>query len=143
MPVSRGHTYFDHTADIGAAVWAPTLRGLFAEASMALNRLICDPRSVRPRQGSLVEVAGSSLEDLLVRWLSEILFLHETRRLVFTACTLQQVDRRILRARGTARGETCDPRRHRLLREVKAVTYHQIALTRSRGVWRVRIVFDV
>jgi len=45
--------------------------------------------------------------------------------------------------RKAARGETIDRARHRLRREIKAVTYHQIRLVRGRSAWRVRLVFDV
>jgi SHS2 domain-containing protein len=83
------------------------------------------------------------MEDLLVRWLTELLYLHESRSWVFSSFRLEGVDRRRMTARGSAAGEPVDPSRHRLLREVKAVTYHQIRLVRSRGLWRVRIVFDV
>ncbi len=141
--MSRGHRFFDHTADVGVEVWAPTLRGLFAEGSRALCELICDTRTVRPRLARRIAVTGSGLDDLLVRWLSEVLFLHETRGLVFSNCTLQAIDRSRFRAVGVARGERFQPDRHRVRREVKAITYHQLALVRRGGRWRVRIIFDV
>lgn len=141
--MSRGYRFFDHTADVGAAIRAATLRGLFGSAAEALFDLLCDPNTVRPRRRRRVAVRGSSLEDLLVRWLSEIVYLNETRHWVFSSCALHRVDRAACTAIGEVRGEPYDAGRHRAGREVKAVTYHQIGLSRSRGMWRVRIVFDV
>lgn len=141
--MSRGYRFFDHTADVGVAVRAATLRGLFGSAAQALFELLCDPKSVRPRRRRRIVVRGGSPEDLLVRWLSEIVYLHETRRWVFSSCALQRVDRVACTAVGELRGEPFDPRLHRPGREVKAVTYHQIGLSRRRGLWRVRIVFDI
>jgi len=41
-------------------------------------------------------------------------------------------------------GETLDRRRHTLLTEVKAVTYHQLAVeTVPEGGWRATLLFDV
>jgi protein archease len=141
--VPRGYEFFDHTADIGAAVRGPTLPRLFENASCALFGLTCDRRTVRPGRGVALQAAGSSLEDLLVRWLSELLHLQHSGGWVFSSCVVAGVDRSRLRARGRARGERFDPSRHRIRREVKAITYHRIRLTRLGGAWRVRIVFDV
>jgi SHS2 domain-containing protein len=141
--VPQGYEFFAHTADVGALVRGVTLRRLFENASRAMFDLICDRRAVRPRRAVRIAVRGSSLEDLLVRWLSELLFRLETDGMLFTSFAVERVDRTLLRARGTARGEVIDRTRHALLREVKAVTYHQIRLIRGRSAWRVRIVFDV
>ncbi len=138
-----GYEFFEHTADIGAVVRGATLPRLFENASRALLDLICDRRTVRPRRAVRIAVAGLSLEDLLVRWLSELLYRLETEDMVFTSFKVERVDRLLFRARGAARGETIDRTRHRLRREIKAVTYHQIRLVRGRSAWRVRLVFDV
>jgi len=139
----RGYRFFEHTADVGAAARAATLRGLFGSAARALFELLCDPKTVRPRRRRRIAVSGSSPEDLLVRWLSEIIYLHETRHWVFSSCALRSVDRLALKAVGDVSGEPFDADRHRAGREVKAVTYHQIGLSRRQGLWRVRVVFDV
>jgi SHS2 domain-containing protein len=140
---SRGYEFFEHAADIGAVVRGVTLPRLFENASKAMFDVICDRRTVRPRRAARIAVTGSSLEDLLVRWLSELLFRMETEGILFTSFALERVDRALLRARGVARGEAIDRARHRLKREVKAVTYHQLKVVRGRSAWRVRIVFDV
>ena len=139
----RGYEFFEHTADAGAVVRGATLPRLFENASRALFDLICDRRAVRPLRSVRLAVRGSSLEDLLVRWLSELLYRLDTEDLLFTSFTIARVDRKLLRARGRARGERIDRSRHRLKREIKAVTYHQIKLVRGRSAWRVRLVFDV
>ena len=143
MSPARGYEFFEHTADVGAIVRGATLPRLFENASRAMFDLICDRRTVRPRRAVRIVVQGASLEDLLVRFLSELLFQGEARSLLFTSCELARVDRTLLRARGVARGEPIDRTRHRVIREIKAVTYHQIRLVRGRSAWRVRIVFDV
>lgn len=138
-----GYEFFAHTADVGAVVRGATLPRLFENAAAAMSDLICDRRTVRPRRVRRIEVQGSGLEDLLVRFLTEILVLHETEGLVFASFRVARVDRERLRARGTARGEPIDRDRHRLRHELKAVTYHQLRVVRGRSAWRVRIVFDI
>ena len=36
-----------------------------------------------------------------------------------------------------------DPRIHEILREIKAVTYHQIEVTDKSGIWEARVIFDL
>jgi SHS2 domain-containing protein len=141
--VARGYEFFAHTADVGVAARGATLGRLFENASLALFELLCDRRAVRPRRRVRLAVRGSGLEDLLVRWLQELLYRHEILGWVFSSVRVERLDRRRLSARGIALGEPIDPARHVLRREIKAVTYHQIRLRRGRGAWRVRIVFDV
>jgi len=139
----RGYEFFDHTADVGAIVRGASLPRLFENASLALFDLLCDRRTVRPHRRVRLVVAGSGLDDLLVRWLSELLFRHETEGWVFSSFKVEQVDRTRCRACGVARGEPLDPSRHKVRREIKAVTYHQMRIARARSAWKVRVVFDV
>jgi SHS2 domain-containing protein len=134
---------FAHTADIGAAVRGRTLRALFDNSAEALLDIGGDRSDVRKRRRAAIAVSGSGLDDLLVRWLSEILFLEESRGWRFRACKVSALDRRAATLRGVAIGEPFDPERHSRMREVKAVTYHQLRITRGRAGWHVRIVFDV
>jgi len=43
----------------------------------------------------------------------------------------------------TVTGEQFDARRHELLREIKAVTYHQLTIDQGEEEWTARIVFDI
>jgi SHS2 domain-containing protein len=133
-----------HTADIGLAVRGRTLRHLFENAGRALCVLGSgDSRAVKARRLVRLAVRGSALDDLLVRWLHELLFLQETRGWRFRGCAVEALDRRRMTLRARARGERFDPSRHPRRREIKAVTYHDLRIIRSDGWWRVRIILDV
>ena len=88
-------------------------------------------------------VRGVSLEDLLVRWLQEILFRQDTRGWRFGAARVTRLDRKRMRLRGVATGEPYDPARHGRGREIKAVTYHHLAIRRRAGRYVTRLVLDV
>ena len=91
MTPSRGYEFFEHTADVGAVVRGATLPRLFENAARAMFDLICDLRTVRPRRAVRIVVRGESLEDLLVRWLSELLFRLETQGLLFTSFAVEDL----------------------------------------------------
>src|SRR5580704_11408287 len=101
---------FDHTADLGLRIQAPDLNGLFAEAGRALLAVIVsNPNAVQPREQMSVRVDGEKPEYLFVDFLTELLFLFESKQ--FLASEFKIVsDERGLTA--TVRGETCDPDRH-------------------------------
>ncbi len=127
----------DHTADVGIRAYGRTASELFASAAEGMFSLIADPAKVKPRGEIEVRLAADDLPQLLVAWLSELLFLHETQRLLF--CMFK------VRVRGTslraeAWGETIDKRRHELKLAIKAVTYHRLSVDVERGV--AEVIFD-
>ena len=133
-----------HTADIGLAVRGRTLARLFENAGTALCALVAGaPEQVRPRRRVRFAVRGSAIDDLLVRWLQELLFIQQTRGWRFRGCAVDGLDRRGLRLRGSAVGEPFDPLVHPPGREIKAVTYHDLRIVRRAGAWSVRIILDV
>ena len=140
-----------HTADVAVAIAAPTLRTLFDAAAEALLEVVGGTASeagagaVRgaARETATIRVRGASREDLLVRWLQELLYRQESGGRRFGAARVVSIDPRRLVLRGVARAGTPGPARRAAGREVKAVTYHRLAILRRAGRWRTRLVFDV
>jgi SHS2 domain-containing protein len=136
-----GYTLVDHTADIGIRVWADDVKGLFEEAARALFDIITDRATVIVRLERKVAVQGSGHEELLVAWLSELLYLHEVEGLLFCDFSLMQVEQGM--ATGVARGERFHEGRHRIKTGVKAVTYHQLEIKEQDGRWHAQVIFDI
>jgi SHS2 domain-containing protein len=108
----------------------------------ALFEVMLDARTVEPRHEVPVRVEGAvDAEDLLVRYLSELLFLHDARGWLFRGARIRTVTDAEIEA--AALGETFDPRRHRMDRQVKAVTHHHLLLSRDREGWSARCVLDL
>lgn len=137
-----GYRLLDHTGDMAILVRAPTLPDLYDASARALFDVILDVRTVVPRERLpiLVEDAVDA-EDLLVRYLSELLFLHDARDRLF--CGFEVRDLCETRIEGDALGEPFDPSRHAIARQVKAVTYHHLHLGQDRKGWSARLVLDL
>ena len=88
-----------------------------------------------------VEAEAEDREGLLVAWLSELLYKHETERLILCKFSVTELEEK--KIRGEARGEKIDPARHDLGREIKAVTYHQLSVRETEGNWIAEVIFDV
>ncbi len=134
-------TVMDHTGDAGIQVRAERVENLYARAAWAMFSLISDPDAVELARENLVHAKAPDREALLVRWLSELLFLHETEHLVFGRFDVCEVADTELQA--VVWGEPVDPERHVLGMEIKAVTYHGLQVAREGDGWRAQVIFDL
>lgn len=132
---------FNHTADLGIEVMAPSFAALFETAAAALFDVLTDASAIRPRLKRHLAVTGADRVELLVRWLSELLYLHDTEGLLFGRFHVESIEENSLSA--IAEGEPYEPGRHEVRTEVKAVTYHQAAIVDASDGWLARFVIDV
>jgi SHS2 domain-containing protein len=131
----------EHTADVGFEVAAPTLAVLFERAGLALLAVMADLGSVEPRERIEVVVEGETLEELLHDFLQALLLRFQVAGFVACELAVDVITGRSVHA--TAAGEPVDPRRHGLRAEVKAVTWHQLAVRERPGGWWARVIVDV
>lgn len=131
----------DHTADVGVRVYGENLAELLKNAALALLSLITERESVRPDEEVVFEVEAETGEELLIKMLSEILYLHEVRKMVFADVDIELTNGRKLR--GRLRGEKTDVSRHELQLDIKAATYHNLKIERVNDRFMAEIIFDI
>jgi SHS2 domain-containing protein len=137
--VTRGHELLEHTADVGIRAGGSTPEEVFAAAAEGMAELM---GAWFPGEGHerKVEVESTDRPGLLVAWIDELLFLHESEDAVFGAFDVDSVTERRLRARVlvSARGV-------RELEDVgiKAGTYHRLRLEPAGNGWVAEIYLDV
>jgi SHS2 domain-containing protein len=135
------HELFEHTADLGLRVRAPDLNTLFREAAECLFTAVLDNLAeVRPNQKVDIAVSGIDREFLLFDWLRELLREADERHLVFGQFDVTVTDAGLT---GSAWGEPLDPVRHQLLREVKAITYHELKVVPTPDGWLAEVIVDI
>lgn len=131
----------EHTADLAIAVDGGDLAELFARSGLALFALLIEPGTVRGSERRRVEAAGRDAEDLLHEWLAVLLGDFYVDGFVAAEITTRVVDGR--RVEADLVGERFDRARHGAVREIKAVTYHGLAVRRTAAGWEARVTFDV
>ena len=137
-----GYRVFDHTADLGIAVFAESREGLYAAAAHALFDRLTELASVLEAVEREITVEGQDPADLLVNFLREALFAWNGEGFLMKSCLVREAGPRRITAH--LRGEAFDPARHRIKQEIKAVTYHQAEVRQTeKGVWTARVIFDV
>lgn len=132
---------YDHTADLGIRVRAESLEQLFAEAAQALlATIVLNDDEVAPVISKSITIQADELDLTLLDWLSELLFLFETERLVFSQFDVS-LDGTNLHA--TCFGQHVDESVHQLHHEVKAITYHQLKVVRADDHWLAELIVDI
>ena len=138
---STFYSLFSHTADLGMSVNGHSCEELFMNAGLAFSELLVDNKAPKINHKLKISLHGNDLPDLMVRWLSEILYLFEGERVVVTEIFINVINRNNLIS--TLSVMNFDNRYHEVVREIKAVTYHQIEVKEEDGIWTARIIFDL
>jgi SHS2 domain-containing protein len=136
-----GYTILDHPADLGLEATGPTLAAAFANAGLALMSVIVDPANVRPVDHLPVVIEADDPEQLLVRWLDELLFRYDGSGFITREIDVQTISPHRLEA--TISGECLDVKRHTTRVDVKAVTYHQIVVREDGDGGYIRVYLDI
>jgi SHS2 domain-containing protein len=129
-----------HTADTGILVHGVSLREVFENAAFAMFDLMYGIGDLPGEDQVEVEVEAATIEELLVDWLSTLLFEAEAKDLALCSFKIESIG--YGRAAGSATGvplarvELSGP-------PIKAVTYHYLAIEKRPGGWSARVVFDV
>ena len=120
---------------------AANLDEVFAEAGRGFFSMIVDDLDQVARTQRLhLAVRGRDPADLLVDWLHELLVAFETRGVVLSGFEVRLGHDGL---EAECRGEALDPDRHRLLHEVKAVTYHGLRVERDEEGWVAEVIVDI
>lgn len=128
----------EHTADAMVEAYGKDIGERFANAAYAMFDQMTDVSKVVPKGELKIVLESDSKEQLLVDFLQELLFLHDTEGLVFSEFEVK-TDARKLEC--IARGENFDEKRHPKRALVKGVTYHGLKFDDKEG--SITVLFDV
>jgi SHS2 domain-containing protein len=147
-----GFRFLDHTADFGIEATGANPREAFAAAAQGLFAWITDLDTVRERESRRVEVRAPDLESLLVAFLNDLNYVHETQKFLFKRFDVLELgtgNKGTAGKEGEAHllavgyGEPVDPARHRLTGAVKSATYHMLQVQRTDSGCKIRVILDI
>ncbi len=130
-------------ADCAIELEGQDLDDLFETAAAALAELMVDPTTVPREVDRTITVTAPELDLLLYDWLAELIYRKDRDREVFTRVGASVSGAGPFQVEAEAQGGAIDPARTLLRADPKAVTLHQLALTRVASGWRARVVIDI
>lgn len=131
----------EHTADLGIRVWGRDLKSLFINSASAMFELIAGIDSIKPANAVEITADAADRDELLKNWLSELLYHFHVKETLFSRFEIRELDDNSVIS--VARGEKIDKDRHKLKREIKAVTFHGLDIHRQENILSTDIIFDV
>ena len=139
-----GHPFYrllNHTADLGMCVNGASQKILFENAGKALLEQLVDIKQPSGGKALPISLSASDYADLMVKWLSEILYLFNGENLVVEDISVKNIRENHINSTLTVIPFNND--KHDLIREIKAVTYHQIEVKQKNNLWTARVIFDL
>jgi SHS2 domain-containing protein len=128
----------EHTADAMVEVHGADLGERFANAAYAMFDQITDLTRVEPKGELKITLSADSREQLLIDFLQELLFVHDTEDLVLCEFEVKTDGKSLV---AVVRGEKFDAKRHTKRSVVKGVTYHRLEFDDKEGT--ITVLFDV
>ncbi len=130
----------DTTADIAVQIKAKSLSNLFSAAGWAYTNLVADISKIKPDVNQTVCCQSDDLTMLMVDWLAELIFIFETKQLLFSKFDTI-VKNSCLQTHMAGQKSGLKPDEYRM--DIKAVTWHGLEITNKQGLYQTRIIFDV
>ncbi len=135
----------DHTADVGIKAHGNTLTELFENAARGMFSVItregANPQGSHVEKNIEINKDAGELEDMLVSWLSELLYIFNREKLCFNSFKIAGLNNNSLKA--VAGGVSIDLYQNDLYTEIKAVTFHNLKIEEDVEGFNCTIIFDV
>jgi SHS2 domain-containing protein len=135
----KQYELIDHTADVGVKAYGKTVAEAFEHVAEAMFDIITDKSTIDSIGEYDIQLESPDLEQLLVDWLSKLLFLNDAENLVFGKFQVT-IDANRLSAH--VFGEKYNKKKHKMGVEIKAVTYHIVQVNQKDPIF-VQVLFDI
>jgi SHS2 domain-containing protein len=132
---------FDHTADLGVRVRAASFEEMVAHAAEAFYATIGELTPSGIGEERQLKFQADDRATLLRDFLTELLHIFETKHQMVSNIVVIEFTERKLDLVAEAR--IIDNEKSQLLREVKAVTYHELALKQAPTGWELTFIVDI
>lgn len=131
----------EHTADILMKITAPSLDALATQSAFALSKTLYGDYGLEPSSQCFeIESFGESIEETVVNFLSDLLFILETEYTVPQKFELEATEKSVC---GKIYGAPFDRAKHCGGIEVKGISYHGLTLTETSNGFELKIIFDI
>jgi len=142
------YEFLPHQADARFRAYGQTLEEALANAALAMVSLMWEVEKVKPVKKEVIKVEASSLEQLTVKFLTEFLYLLDVKSFLLAEVESIQVEeaqkdgRKLYRLEAEVAGDSASPE-YEIYGLVKAVTYNEMKIEKTDGLWLLEVVVDM
>jgi SHS2 domain-containing protein len=135
------YKFLEHTADAKFQAYGETLEEAFSNAAMAMLSIMTDTGKIAKQTEKAIAVNGSDLKSLLVKFLSEFLYLLDAENFLLGSVEKVSIIKRDngYELRAIAYGDEAG--KYATKGDIKAVTYNDIKVEEKPPM--VQVVVDI
>jgi SHS2 domain-containing protein len=117
------------------------MQEVFRNAAHGFMSVVAGTSKIESRHNRSIELQALDRENLMVRWLTEILYLYDAEKFLTADVKFEILTDTLLKA--NLLGESYNVSKHELKLDVKAITYHQLKVEDHDGDWIARVFVDI
>ena len=130
-------------ADIAYEAYGKDLNELFENAALAIFELSAEVDTIDAVKKVEFELENEKLDNLLYDFLSEILFLKDSKYMVFKHVHVAIREGKKNKLKAILEGDKINPEVQSLENDIKAITMHMFELKKEKNQWKARVVVDI
>jgi len=148
LTIDKKYEFLSHLADAKFRAYGRSLEEVLANAALAMVSLMWEAEQIRPTRKEAIKVEASSLEQLTVKFLTEFLYLLDVKSFLLAKVESIKVEeaqkdgRKLYRLEAEVAGDNISPE-YEIYGLVKAVTYNEIKIEKTDGLWVLEVVVDM
>lgn len=130
-------------ADVAFEATGKTLEKMFESAALAVtNTMVKSLSSVKRTVKKKIVLKSDTVENLLFNFLQELVYYKDSKKLLFSKFSIK-IKEKPLALSCVAEGEELDMKKHELVVDVKAVTFHKFEVKETKSGWRAQVILDI
>jgi SHS2 domain-containing protein len=130
------YKFLDHPSELKMQIFGSNLSELFTNAALGMMEYLYSKNELHADVFERIEIEAETLEDLLIDWLAEILYLSDSKKHAYVSYHILELsDKKIIAEVGSVRAIA--------INDIKAVTYSELTIAKKDDSYEAIIVFDI
>ena len=133
-------------ADIAYEAYGKKLVEMFENAALAIFELSAELKTIKPIKKFEIRLKNKKIDMLLYDFLSEILFLKDSKYSVFKDLKVKIIENKKnknIELYAVLHGDSINSKTQHLENDIKAVTMHMFEVKKEKNSWKATVVVDI
>lgn len=127
-------------ADIAFEAYGRTLNEVFENSAYAFFDMTCNPKTIKQKIKKQIKIKAENEKDLLYNFLSELIFLKDSKQLIFSKVKVIIKNNKL---KAALFGDKIDYEKQELRNDIKAITFYQFNLEKTKNGYKSMVVVDI